>query len=187
MRGRRKAAPRALGRSVGYRHRVRSAALLAVLLCAAAAVGTGVAAETATVPQATYVSRADAVCLDVANRALALQRETQRLVAAAASDAEARRVLARAYRSQLALVGEMRRRIVAIGTPRGSAASRVAARLVVGIRSGERALRDVVGAAERGSLAAFQGAVARYRAVSLESAREVRRSGLGFRYCGAGA
>ena len=160
---------------------------MAVVLCAAAPVGTGVAAESATVPQATYVSRADAVCLDVAKRALALQREAGRLVAAADSDAEARRILARAYRSQLALVGEMRRRIVAIGTPRGSAASRIATRLVVGIRSGERALRDVVEAVESGSLTAFQRAVSRYRAVSLASAREVRRSGLGFRYCGAGA
>ncbi len=160
---------------------------MAVGLCAAAPVGTGVAAGSAAVPQATYVSRADAVCLDVAKRALALQREAGRLVAAADSDAEARRILARAYRSQLALVGEMRRRIVAIGTPRGRAASRVATRLVVGIRSGERALRDVVGAVEQGSLTVFQRAVSRYRAVSLASAREVRRSGLGFRYCGAGA
>ena len=139
------------------------------------------------VPRDTYVRRADAVCLDVAKKALALQREAQRLVSAADSDAEARRIIARVYRRQLGHVRGMRLRIVAIGTPRGASAARVATRLVAGIRTGERALEDVIAAIESGSLSSFQRAVARYKAVSLQSARDVRRSGLGFEYCGAGA
>jgi hypothetical protein len=156
-------------------------------LCAAAVTGSAVAAESAVVPRDVYVRRADAVCLDVAKKALALQREAQRLVNAADSDANARRILGRVYRSQLGLVRGMRLRIVAIGTPRGATAARVASRLVAGIRTGERALEDVIAAIESGSLTTFQRAVLRYKAVSLESARAVRRSGLGFRYCGAGA
>jgi hypothetical protein len=56
---------------------------------------------------------------------------------------------------------------------------------VAGIRSGERALEDVIRAIESGSLTAFERAVSRYKVVSLESARAVRRSGLGFESCGA--
>jgi hypothetical protein len=145
------------------------------------------AADAGVVPRETYVRRADAVCLDVARKAVALQREAQRLVAAADSDAEARQILVRVYRKQLQLVRGMRARLVAIGTPRGAPAARVASRLVAGIGAGERALAEVIAAAEGGSLTAFQRAVTRYRNVSLESARAVRRSGLGFRYCGSGA
>jgi hypothetical protein len=162
-------------------------ALAGALLCAAVAAGYGSAAETVDVPRESYVRRADAVCLDVANKALALQREARRLVAAADSDAEARRILARVYRTQLGLIRGMRLRIAAIGTPRGAATARTATRLVAGIRTGEGALEDVIAAIETGSLRSFQRAVARYRAVSLASARTVRRSGLGFRYCGAGS
>jgi hypothetical protein len=162
-------------------------ALAAALLSAAIVAESSGAAESVVVPRETYVRRADAVCLDVATKALALQREAQRLVAAADSDAEARRILAGVYRRQLGLVRGMRSRIVAIGRPRGATAARVATRLVAGIRTGESALDDVIAAIESGSLASFQRAVSRYTAVSLESARAVGRSGLGFRYCGAGA
>ena len=175
MRGRREAAPRAFRGTV---------ALTAAVVWAALAVAV---AHSTVVPRETYVRRADAVCLDVARKAVALQREAQRLVAAADSDAEARRILVRVYRRQLELVRGMRRRLVAIGTPRGASAARVASRLVAGVRAGERALEDVVATAESGSLTAFQRAVGRYRSISLESARAVRRSGLGFRYCGSGA
>ena len=161
-----------------------AAALIAAGVLAAFAVAR---ADAAVVPRETYVRRADAVCLDVARKALALQQEAQRLVAAADSDAEARQILVRVYRRQLRLVRGMRLRIVAIGTPRGATAARVSSRLVAGIRAGEGALEDVIAAAEGGSLTAFQRAVGRYRTVSLESARAVRRSGLGFRYCGSGA
>lgn len=175
MRGRREAAPRAFR---------GAAALIAAGVLAALAVAP---TEAAIVPRETYVRRADAVCLDVARKALALQQEAQRLVAGADSDAEARQVLVRVYRKQLQLVRGMRLRIVGIGTPRGVTAARVASRLLAGVRAGERALDDVIAAAEGGSLTAFQRAVGRYRTVSLESARAVRRSGLGFRYCGSGA
>ena len=161
-----------------------AAALIAAGVLAAFAVAR---ADAAVVPRETYVRRADAVCLDVARKALALQQEAQRLVAAADSDAEARQILVRVYRRQLRLVRGMRLRIVSIGTPRGATAARVSSQLVAGIRAGEGALEDVIAAAEGGSLTAFQRAVGRYRTVSLESARAVRRSGLGFRYCGSGA
>lgn len=138
-------------------------------------------------PVSTYVKRADAVCLDVAKKAVSLRNEAQVLVAAADSEAEVRAVFTRIYRRQLALVKSMRLRLVAIGTPRGTRAARVAARLVAGVRQGERALGEVIAVTERGTTTAIEEAVSRYRTVSLASAQAVRRSGLGFRYCGVGA
>jgi hypothetical protein len=158
--------------------------VLATLLALGAA---GVVAETmegATIPKATYVKRADAICLDVATKAVALQSEARRRIGAATSRAEVRRIFAEIYRRQLGLIQSMRRRLVAIGTPRGAAAT--ARALVDGIRSGEDALRDVITALENGADAAAARAVARYRDVSLASARAVKRSSLGFRACGAG-
>ena len=87
------------------------------------------------IPRATYVKRADAVCLDVARKAVALQSEARRRVGAATSEAQALRIFAEIYRRQLTLVQSMRRRLVAIGTPRGAGAT--ARTLVEGIRTGE--------------------------------------------------
>jgi hypothetical protein len=185
MRGRREAAPRASGRY--YRRRVRRVTLALAAVCAAACATSASGASTGVVPPETYVRRADAICLDVARKALALQREAQRRVAGADSNTEARRILASVYRRQLALVRGMRLRLTAIGTPRGAVAARVASRLVADIRAGERALQAVIVATESGTLAAFQRAVTRYRSVSLASARAVRDSPLGFEHCGAGA
>jgi hypothetical protein len=158
-------------------------ALVAAALCTTVATEP---ASAATVPLGVYVERADAVCLDAAKKAVALRDEALVLVAAADSEAEVRVVFARLYRRQLVLVRGMRLRLVAIGAPRGARAARVAARLVTDIRKGERALSEVIAAVEHGTTAAAEEAVSRYRAVSLASARAVRRSGLGFRYCGAG-
>ena len=158
--------------------------ILVTLLALAAS---GVVVETtegATIPRATYVKRADAICLDVATKAVALQSEARRRVGAATSRAEVRRIFAEIYRRQLRLIQSMRRRLVAIGTPRGAAAT--ARALVGGIRSGEDALHDVITAIENDDAAAATRAVALYRDVSLTSARAVKRSSLGFRACGAG-
>ena len=137
------------------------------------------------IPRATYVKRADAVCLDVAQKAVALQSEARRRVGAATSEAEAFRIFAEIYRRQLALVQSMRRRLVAIGTPRGAAvdgphADRRDPR-------GERALGQLIVAADSRSTTAVTRAATRYRDVSLASARAVKRSSLGFKVCGAGA
>jgi hypothetical protein len=79
----------------------------------------------------------------------------------------------------------MRRRLVAIGEPRGAATT---PRLLIGgIRKGELALRDVIAAVDSGSTAAVVRTATQYRNVSLASARAVSRSPLGFRACGAGA
>jgi hypothetical protein len=165
---------------------VRSVALALVAATLAAAVATE-SATSGTVPVATYVQRADAVCLDVAKKAVSLQKQAQVLVAAADTEADVRTVFARVYRRQLALVRNMRLRFAAIGAPRGARAARVAARLVADTRKGERALAEVIAATEHGSTAAIAQAVSRYRTISLTSAQAMRRSGLGFRYCGAGA
>ena len=109
------------------------------------------------------------------------------LVAAADTEAEVRTVFARVYRRQLVLVRNMRLRFAAIGTPRGARAARVAARLVADTRKGERALAEVSAATEHGSTAGIAQAVSRYRTISLASAQAMRRSRLGFRYCGGGA
>ena len=156
--------------------------LATLVLVAPAAVR---ASPEAVIPRATYVKRADAVCLDVAREAVALQSEARRRVGAATSEAQALRIFAEIYRRQLALVQSMRRRLVAIGTPRGAAAT--ARTLVTGIRSGEAALRQLILAAESGSTVAVTRAATRYRDVSLASARAVKRSSLGFTACGAGA
>ena len=143
------------------------------------------AASAETVPQATYVRQADRICLDVAQKALALQREARRRVGASTSKAQTLRIFADIYRRQLTLVQSMRRRLVALGTPRAGAAT--ARTLVRGIRAGEQALRRLITAVDGGSTAAFTRAAIRYRDVSLASARAVKRSGLGFTACGAGA
>ena len=88
---------------------MRSVALALV----AAALGAAVATESATaatVPVATYVERADAICLDVARKAVSLRNEARVLVAAADTEAEVRTVFARVYRRQLVLVRNMRLR-----------------------------------------------------------------------------
>ncbi len=159
-------------------------ALVAATLGAAAATES---APAATVPVATYVERADAICLDAAKKAVSLQKQAQVLVAAADTVAEVRTAFARVYRRQLVLVRNMRLRFAAIGTPRGARAARVAVRLVADTRKGERALAEVIEATEHGSTLAITRAVSRYRTISLASAEAMRRSGLGFRYCGAGA
>jgi hypothetical protein len=164
-----------------------SLALPAATFLAAVVSAPAGATGTATVPVKTYVTRADVVCLDVAKKAAALRTEAEELAARSGSLAEARSIAARVYRRQLGLVRSMRLRLIAIGTPRGARAAGVAVRLVRDIRRGERALADVVAVAENGSYSAVAQAVSRYRTISLASARAVRDSGLGFRYCGAGA
>ena len=107
---------------------------LAVLVSAAVLFALAGAASAATIPQATYVKRADAICLDVARQALALQQEARRRVGSATGDAAALRVFADIYRRQLTLIRSMRRRLVAIGEPRGAATT---PRLLIGgIREG---------------------------------------------------
>ena len=160
---------------------MRSLALLVVTTTLLVVAAT---APAATIPKATYVKRADAICLDVAKRALALQREASRRVGAASSEAEALDVFADIYRRQLTLIQSMRRRLVAIGEPRGAAAT--ARALISGMRAGEQALRQVITAVDSGSTAAVTRTATRYRNVSLASARAVSRSSLGFRTCGAG-
>ena len=158
---------------------------LTVLVSAAVLFALAGAASAATIPQATYVKRADAICLDVARQALALQQEARRRVGSATDAAATLRVFADIYRRQLTLIRSMRRRLVAIGEPRGAATT---ARLLIGgIRRGELALGDVIAAVDSGSTAAVVRTATQYRNVSLASARAVSRSPLGFRACGAGA
>jgi hypothetical protein len=163
----------------------RTVSVLALTLPALLVPAVANASTAAVIPRATYVKRADAVCLDVARKAVALQSEARRRVATASSETEVLDIFAEIYRRQLTLIQSMRRRLVAIGTPRGAASA--ARMLVEGIRTGEGALRQVIVAVENGSPAAMTAAVTRYRNVSLASARAVKRSSLGFKACGAGA
>ena len=156
-----------------------------VLVVSLAATGAATATPSKTIPQTTYVRLADRICLDVAQKALALQREARRRVGASTDKAQTLRIFAELYRRQLTLVQSMRRRLVALGTPRTGAGP--ARTLVQGIRVGEQALRQLITAVDSGSTAAFTRAALRYRDVSLASARAVKRSGLGFTACGAGA
>jgi len=122
---------------------VRILLVLTVVLALAASSAAAAAAPQATVPLATYVRQADRVCLDVAQRALALQREARRRVGAATSEAQALRIFGEIYRRQLALVRSMRRRLDAIGTPSTGAAT---ARLLVDRFGPMLALGSLLGA-----------------------------------------
>jgi len=172
-------------RRAGYGPSVCRALVFGVLALALVSTGAAAASTAATIPQASYVRQADRICLDVAQKALALQREARRRVGASTSDAQTFTIFGEIYRRQLTLVQLMRRRLVALGMPRTGAAT--ARTLVDGIRDGEQALGRLIAATDARSMSEFTRAAIRYRNVSLASARAVKRSGLGFTACGAGA
>ena len=163
---------------------MRIAIACCLLVLALLAGGSATAAPAKTVPQSTYVRLADRICLDVAQKAVALQREARRRVGASTSDAQTFGIFGEIYRRQLTLIQSMRRRLVALGLPRTGAVT--ARALVDGIEEGESALRQLIAATDSRSSSAFTRSAIRYRNVSLASARAVKRSGLGFTACGAG-
>jgi hypothetical protein len=130
-----------------------------------------------TLPVDQYVKRADDICRDVAQRVLALRGE---LTGSPSAD-EVADVLAK----QLRIVRGMRSRLGALGAPEGK--REVAEEFVADIRDAEPHLERTIDAMRDGDENRANEAGQRYREASLESAREVRDSGLDFEVCGSGA
>ena len=130
-----------------------------------------------TLPVNEYVARADDICRDAATRALKLETETE--------DADSADEIADAIEKELQIIREMREDLEALGVPKGEAD--VAKELVAGIHDAEQHLEDVIAAMRDGDKDAAKEAGQRYREASMESARQVQRSGLDFEVCGSGA
>jgi len=159
--------------------------LLALLAALAAGCGGGkssapttdTGAAKKTIPLAEYASRADAICLAVARRSLAIQKQIE----TANSPGEA----ADRLEMQLENVRDFGTDLAALGAPEGHEA--VARKLVAEIRAAEPSLARVIEATRNEDGDAASAAARSYQKASLESARYARSSGLGFKVCGAGA
>jgi TolA-binding protein len=129
------------------------------------------------VPTDEYVTKADDVCRDVGQRVLALREELR----TAQNRSQAADILAR----QLEIVRDMRRRLAALGAPDGN--REVAEELIADIADAEPHLQDTIDALRDGDEQRANEAGQRYAEASIESARQVRDSGLDFEVCGSGA
>jgi hypothetical protein len=135
----------------------------------------GVADKTLPVDQ--YVARADDVCRTVAKRVLAIQEE----LPTAQDPKKAADLLTR----QLDAVRDMREGLAALGAPEGK--RELAVELVADIEDAEPHLEDTIEALRDGDEQRAGESVQRYSEASMESARQVRESGLDFEVCGSGA
>jgi hypothetical protein len=130
-----------------------------------------------TLPVNEYVERADDICREAATRALKLETEIK--------EADSADETADGIEKELQIIREMREDLEALGVPKGEAD--VAKELVAGIHDAEPHLERVVEAMRDGDEDAAKEAGKRYREASMESARQVQRSGLDFEVCGSGA
>ncbi len=165
---------------------MRCAALLVFIALAAGCGGGGNGNESAsepgrladkTLPVETYVRQADDICRDTLNEVLGLRRRA----GTAPSAARAADLL----EEQLRIVRRMRARLEALGAPEGKRA--VAEEFIADIVDAEPHLEKTIAALREGDNDAANEAARRYREASLESARQVRESGLDFEVCGSGA
>ena len=130
-----------------------------------------------TLPVDEYVTRADDICRDVVERVLKLRSRIQG--SPTANEA------ADALEEQLEIVREMGTRLEALGSPEGK--REVAEEFVADIRDAEPDLERTISAMRDGDQKRATEAAQRYREASMESARQVRDSGLDFEVCGSGA
>jgi acyl-CoA reductase-like NAD-dependent aldehyde dehydrogenase len=124
-----------------------------------------------------YVELADDICADTARRVLDIQQDVKN----ANSPDEAADLLER----QLRAVRDMRDRLAALGLPEGRES--VARELVTDIDDALPHLEAAIEAMRDGDETRAQESAQRYAAASMESARQVRDSGLDFEVCGSGA
>jgi hypothetical protein len=129
------------------------------------------------VPTNEYVTKADDICRDVGQRVLALRDELR--------TAEDRNQAADILQRQLEIVRDMRRRLAALGAPDGN--RELAEELIADIADAEPHLEDTIDALRAGDEERANESGQRYAEASLESARQVRDSGLDFEVCGSGA
>jgi septation ring formation regulator EzrA len=130
-----------------------------------------------TLPTDEYVSKADEICRDVATQVVALRDEM--------TGVEDREKVADLLTRQLEAVREMRERLAALGAPEGN--REVAEELIADIQDAEPHLEETIQALREGDEERAQENAQRYASASMESARQVRESGLDFEVCGSGA
>lgn len=124
-----------------------------------------------------YVERADDICADTARRVVAIRDDVNR----ANTPDEAADLLER----QLDAVREMRDRLAALGLPDGQ--EEIARELITDIDDALPHLETAIAATREGDEERATESAQRYAAASMESARQVRDSGLDFEVCGSGA
>jgi hypothetical protein len=162
----------------------------AVLLLAVAAIGAGCGSDggngggsadselaKTTLPADDYVRRADDICRDTVRRVLELRDEVEGTPTAKEGAALLER--------QLEIIREMRARLAALGSPQGK--REIAEEFIADIHDAEPHLADTIEALRDGDQRRAEAAAQRYREATMESARQVRDSGLDFEVCGSGA
>jgi acyl-CoA reductase-like NAD-dependent aldehyde dehydrogenase len=137
----------------------------------------GVTIADRTVSPEQYVDQADDICADTARRVVAIQQDINK--------ADTPRKAADLLERQLEAVRDMRDRLAALGLPEGQ--EEVAKELLTDIDDALPHLEAAIEAMRDGDEERATESAQRYAASSLESAREVRDSGLDFEVCGSGA
>jgi hypothetical protein len=130
-----------------------------------------------TVSPERYVELADDICHDTARRVVEIQKDVRK----ADTPDKAADVLER----QLHVVRDMRGRLAALGLPDGK--EEIARELIADIDDSLPHLEAAIDAMRKGDESRAQESAQRYAAASMESARQVRESGLDFEVCGSGA
>jgi acyl-CoA reductase-like NAD-dependent aldehyde dehydrogenase len=130
-----------------------------------------------TVSPEQYVDQADDICADTARRVVAIQKD----IGKADTPQKAADLLER----QLEAVRDMRDRLAALGLPEGQ--EDIARELLTDIDDALPHLEAAIEATRAGDEERATESAQRYAASSMESAREVRESGLDFEVCGSGA
>jgi hypothetical protein len=118
-----------------------------------------------------YVERADDICADTARRVVAIRDDVNQ----ANTPDEAADLLER----QLDAVREMRDRLAVLGLPDGQ--EEIARELITDIDDALPHLETAIAATREGDEERATESAQRYAAASMESARQVRDSGLDFR------
>ena len=119
----------------------------------------------------------DGICADTARRVVAIQQG----IGKADTPQKAALLLER----QLKAVRDMRDRLAALGLPKGQ--EDIARELITDIDDALPHLETAIEAMRDGDQERATESAQRYAASSMESAREVRESGLDFEVCGSGA
>jgi hypothetical protein len=130
-----------------------------------------------TVSPEQYVERADDICHDTARRVVAIQKDVNK--------ADTPQKAADLLERQRQAVIDMRDRLAALGLPEGQ--ENVARELLSDIDDALPHLEAAIDAMRDGDEQRATESAQRYAASSMESAREVRESGLDFEVCGSGA
>jgi hypothetical protein len=142
-----------------------------------ASVAGGVTIADRSVSPEHYVDQADDICHDTARRVLAIRNDVDM--------ADTAQKAAHLLERQRQAILDMRDRLAALGLPEGH--EDVAKEFLSDIDDALPHLEAAIEAMRAGDKARATESAQRYAASSMESAREVRESGLDFEVCGSGA